>query len=53
MKKLRLWAVAVWLSGTVVAKYSSDNSCKFSHISTIYTQIERKIGTVHFKKLNR
>ena len=47
MKKLWLRAVAVWLRGTVVAKYK-----KFSQISTIYsfyTQIERKnryLGTV-------
>ena len=51
VKKLRLWAVAVWLSGTVVAKYSSHNFIKFSHILTIYTQIERK-NRYTFKKLN-
>ena len=28
VKKLRLWAVAVWLRGTVVAKYSSHNFYK-------------------------
>ena len=28
VKKLRLWAVAVWLRGTVVAKYSSHNDYK-------------------------
>ena len=34
VKKLRLQAVAVWLGGTVVTIL-----VKFSHISTIYTQI--------------
>ena len=37
MKRLRLRAVAVWLSGKVATIL-----IKFSHILTIYTQVERK-----------
>ena len=48
VKKLRLRAVAVWLRGTVVATIL----IQFSHILTIYTQIERKIGTLEAKLSN-
>ena len=53
VKKLRLRAVAVWLRGTVVATtVVATILIQFSHILTIYTQIERKIGTLEAKLSN-
>ena len=41
MKKLRLWAFAVWLRVLCGGKVATI-LVKYSHILTIYTQIERK-----------